>query len=132
MCYESALKSKEYLNWDSFAKDLKKKLNEKELIIKQLESKYKSLVTQTNQIKKTFFNHMNIIISQKNAEIQSKIKDNKINNIPSNNENELQKIKDLFENGKIKYNNLISENKNLQSKLENSIDEIKKKRKNMK
>jgi hypothetical protein len=28
MCYESALKSKEYLNWDSFAKDLKKKLNE--------------------------------------------------------------------------------------------------------
>ncbi len=129
MCYESALKSKEYTNWDSFVKDLKKKLNEKELIIKQLESKYKSLVTQTNQMKKTFFNHMNTMISQKNAEIQNKIKDNKINNISSNNDNELQKLKDLFENEKIKYNNLISENKILQSKLENSIEEIKKKEK---
>lgn len=50
-----ALKSKEYLSWDSFIKDYKKKLNEKDLVIKQLENKYKSLVIQTNQIKKNFF-----------------------------------------------------------------------------
>jgi hypothetical protein len=123
MCYESALKSKEYTNWDSFVKDLKKKLNEKELIIKQLESKYKSLVTQTNQMKKTFFNHMNTMISQKNSEIQNKIKDNKINFNSSHHENEILKLKDLN-------NNLISDNKFLQDeykKLEKKYDLIKNK-----
>ena len=123
MCYECALKSKEYLSWDSFIKDYKKKLNEKDLIIKQLENKYKSLVIQTNQMKKTFFNHMNTMISQKNSEIQNKIKDNKINFNSSHHENEILKLKDLN-------NNLISDNKFLQDeykKLEKKYDLIKNK-----
>ena len=123
MCYECALKSKEYLSWDSFIKDYKKKLNEKDLVIKQLENKYKSLVIQTNQMKKTFFNHMNTMISQKNSEIQNKIKDNKINFNYSHHENEILKLKDLN-------NNLISDNKFLQDeykKLEKKYDLIKNK-----
>ena len=66
---------------------------------------------------------MNTMISQKNSEIQNKIKDNKINFNSSHHENEILKLKDLN-------NNLISDNKFLQDeykKLEKKYDLIKNK-----
>ena len=125
MCYECVLNSKEYQTWDAFSKDIKKKLNEKESIIKQLEDKYKNLVIQTNQLKKTFFTHMNTIISQKNAEMQNKFKENKII-VSTNYETEIQKLKELLETEKNKNNNLINDCKRLQAKFENSVEEFKK------
>ena len=126
MCNEGVLNSKEYQNWDSFSKDLKKKLNEKESIIKQLEGKYKNLVILTNQMKKTFFTHMNTIISLKNSEIQNKLNENRVNTQSNNFEIEIQKLKDLLDSEKIKNNNLITDNKLLQAKFDNSVEEFKK------
>ncbi|MCQ2818304.1 MAG: hypothetical protein MJ252_13640 [archaeon] len=134
ICNENATNPSDYTNWTNFVKEMQKRISEKDKTIEQLESKLQNVIMITNQMKKTYFNHLNLNLVAKNKEIsnlksvnyslESSIKSNVLN------ENEVIKLKKIIDQEKTLTNSYISELKVTQSKLDNVISEKRKLEKN--
>ena len=57
---------KNYQNIENAIDDLKKEISKNKKQINDLDTNYKKLIYNTVIIKKSFFNHMNMVITQKN------------------------------------------------------------------
>jgi chromosome segregation ATPase len=69
LCKERISNGKDYQNIESVFQDLKQEINKYKKQINELDSNYKKLIANTILIKKTFFNHMNMVIAQINSEM---------------------------------------------------------------
>ena len=74
LCQERLSSGKDYKNVDEAFEDLKQEKIKYQKQINDLDSNYKKLLYNTVSIKKTFFHHMNMVITQKNLEM-SKFKE---------------------------------------------------------
>ena len=74
LCKERLTNGKDYKNIENAFQDMKQEINKYKKQINELDANYKKLIYNTNCIKKSFFNHMNMIITQKNIEM-SKFKE---------------------------------------------------------
>jgi len=101
MCRDSISNSLEYQTWNPYIKDLNEKLLEKNNKLNKLENRFQELVIQTQFIKKTYFNHLNSVISNKN---------NEIFNLRQMYEGRLMSVEENLTNEKIKYEALTREN----------------------
>ena len=132
MCSETAINNEQYSNINIFLNEMEKKLTNKETQIKELQEKYKDLVVQTIYIKKVFFNHMNLKISNHN--LNSKINGgngNKavvVNNnyTPQISPSDFQILKNIINEEKLKSNNLLTELNLFKAKYDSLICEMKK------
>ena len=70
LCRERISNSKEYPNIESVFKDMKLEINKSKKQINELDINYKKLISSTMAIKKCFFNHMNMVISQNNLKME--------------------------------------------------------------
>jgi len=64
LCCESALNNEQYSNINIFLNEIENKLSNKDKLLKEIQEKYKDLIIQTTQMKKIFFNHMNLKIAK--------------------------------------------------------------------
>ena len=132
MCSETAINNEQYSNINIFLNEMEKKLTNKETQIKELQEKYKDLVVQTIYMKKVFFNHMNLKISNHN--LNSKINGgngNKavvVNNnyTPQISPSDFQILKNIINEEKLKSNNLLTELNLFKAKYDSLICEMKK------
>jgi chromosome segregation ATPase len=69
LCRERLTTGKDYQNIESVIYDLKQEINKQKRQINELDSNYKKLINNTIFIKKSFFNHMNMVVAQKNSEM---------------------------------------------------------------
>ena len=69
LCRERLTTGKDYQNIESVIYDLKQEINKQKRQINELDSNYKKLINNTICIKKSFFNHMNMVVAQKNSEM---------------------------------------------------------------
>ena len=110
------------------------KLSSKELLLQQIQEKYSDLIIQTTQMKKIFFNHMNLKIANHNLNSKlngGAIRPAPINNYENNNplfpsNNDLQILKNIINEEKLKYNNTLSELNLFKAKYDSLICEMKK------
>ena len=114
LCKERITNSKDMHSTSHFIKELQDKLASKVKIIYQLEKNYQELIYQTNEIKKTFFKHMNAFVEKKNKEIMT---------IKSHYENRAMYAEDV---ASIKYAKDVQE-----QKLQNYIQQLEKKNKDI-
>ena len=70
LCKERITNAKEYQNIESVFIDMKQEINKYKKQINELDINYKKLISNTFFIKKCFFNHMNMIISQNNLKME--------------------------------------------------------------
>ena len=132
MCSETAINNEQYSNINIFLNEMEKKLTNKETQVKELQEKYKDLVVQTIYMKKVFFNHMNLKISNHN--LNSKINGgngNKavvVNNnyTPQISPSDFQILKNIINEEKLKSNNLLTELNLFKAKYDSLICEMKK------
>ena len=109
LCKERALSGKEYLSQVNYIQEIQSKLdNEIKKSIKS-ENNYQDLINQTNIIKKTFMNHMNLIIEKKNIE--------------------KYEIKRYYENKFMSMEDLLSSEKNLNREILSNISSLNEKNK---
>ena len=113
LCNERLTTGKDYQNLESVIKDLKQEINKNKRQIIELDSNYKKLVSNTICIKKSFFNHMNMTIAQKNGEM-AKFKEMQ--------EEKIMYIEDILSEEKLFNKNTIKEQF---TKLNNKIKEYK-------
>ena len=133
MCSEGALNNEQYANINMFLNEMEKKITNKDTLLKQIQEKYTDLIIQTTQMKKIFFNHMNLKIS--NYNLNSKINGGIIKNIDNNNntptfssfpnKNDFQILKNIINEEKLKNNNLLTELNLSKAKYESLICEMK-------
>ena len=135
MCCETALNNEQYSNINMFLNEMDKKITSKDTLLKQIQEKYADLVVQTTQMKKIFFNHMNLKISNHN--LNSKINGGIIRNADINNynptipstfpsKNDFQILKNMINDEKLKNNNLLTELNIFKAKYESLLCDIKK------
>ena len=135
MCCETALNNEQYSNINMFLNEMDKKITSKDTLLKQIQEKYADLVVQTTQMKKIFFNHMNLKISNHN--LNSKINGGIIRNADINNynptipstfpsKNDFQILKNMINDEKLKNNNLLTELNISKAKYESLLCDIKK------
>ena len=135
MCCETALNNEQYSNINMFLNEMDKKITSKDTLLKQIQEKYADLVVQTTQMKKIFFNHMNLKISNHN--LNSKINGGIIRNADNNNynptipstfpsKNDFQILKNMINDEKLKNNNLLTELNISKAKYESLLCDIKK------
>ena len=134
MCCEGALNNEQYSNINNFLNEIGNKLSSKELLLQQFQEKYSDLIIQTTQMKKIFFNHMNLKIANHN--LNSKLNGGAIRLAPINNyennnplfpsNNDLQILKNIINEEKLKYNNTLSELNLFKAKYDSLICEMKK------
>jgi len=113
LCQERLTNGKNYQNLENVILDLKKEISKNKNQINELDTNYKKLINNTVSIKKSFFNHMNMIITRKNLEM-SKFKERQ--------EEKVMYIEDILAAEKIYNKNSINEKF---SKLNNKIKEYK-------
>ena len=113
LCKERITNAKEYQNIESVFKDMKQEINKYKKQINDIDSNYKKLIYNTISIKRSFFNHMNMVIAQKNLEM-SKFKERQ--------EEKVMHIEDLLAAEKIYNKNSVTEKFN---KLNSKIKEYK-------
>ena len=134
MCCEGALNNEQYSNINNFLNEIGNKLSSKELLLQQFQEKYSDLIIQTTQMKKIFFNHMNLKIANHNLNSKlngGAIRPAPINNYENNNplfpsNNDLQILKNIINEEKLKYNNTLSELNLFKAKYDSLICEMKK------
>ena len=130
MCSETAINNEQYSNINIFLNEMEKKLANKETQVKELQEKYKDLVVQTIYMKKVFFNHMNLKISNHN--LNSKINGGNGNKAVNNNytsqisPSDFQILKNIINEEKLKSNNLLTELNLFKAKYDSLICEMKK------
>ncbi len=130
MCSETAINNEQYSNINIFLNEMEKKLTNKETQVKELQEKYKDLVVQTIYMKKVFFNHMNLKISNHN--LNSKINGGNGNKAVNNNytsqisPSDFQILKNIINEEKLKSNNLLTELNLFKAKYDSLICEMKK------
>ena len=113
LCKERISNGKEYKNLDIAFQDMKQEINKYKKQINDLDVNYKKLINNTISIKKGFFNHMNMVISQNNME-KTKFKERQ--------EEKEMYMEDVLSAEKIFNKNSIKEEFN---KLNNRIKEFK-------
>ena len=113
LCIELLSNGKEYQNIENVFKDMKQEINKYKKQISDIDSNYKKLIYNTISIKRSFFNHMNMVIAQKNLEM-SKFKERQ--------EEKVMHMEELLSSEKIYNKNSINEQFN---KLNNKIKEYK-------
>ena len=113
LCKERMTNGKNYQNIENAIDDLKKEISKNKKQINDLDTNYKKLIYNTVIIKKSFFNHMNMVITQKNLEM-SKFKERQ--------EEKVMYIEDILAAEKIYNKNSVNEKFN---KLNNKIKEYK-------
>ena len=134
MCCETALNNEQYSNINMFLNEMDKKITSKDTLLKQIQEKYADLVVQTTQMKKIFFNHMNLKISNHN--LNSKINGGIIRNADNNNynptipstfpsKNDFQILKNMINDEKVKNNNLLTELNLSKAKYESLLCDMK-------
>ena len=134
MCCETALNNEQYSNINMFLNEMDKKITSKDTLLKQIQEKYADLVVQTTQMKKIFFNHMNLKISNHN--LNSKINGGIIRNADNNNynptipstfpsKNDFQILKNIINDEKLKNNNLLNELNLSKAKYESLLCDMK-------
>ena len=134
MCCETALNNEQYSNINMFLNEMDKKITSKDTLLKQIQEKYADLVVQTTQMKKIFFNHMNLKISNHN--LNSKINGGIIRNADINNynptipstfpsKNDFQILKNMINDEKVKNNNLLTELNLSKAKYESLLCDMK-------
>ena len=115
LCKERLSNGKDYKNIENVFQDMKQEISKYKKQINELDLNYKKLIYNTNSIKKSFFNHMNMVISQKNLEM-SKFKEREEEKIMYM--EEILSAEKLFNKNKIneqftKLNNKIKEYKSI-------------------
>ena len=113
LCREYLTNGQNYQNIENVIIDLKKEIAKNKKQITDLDINYKKLINNTVVIKKSFFNHMNMVITQKNLEM-SKFKERQ--------EEKVMYIEDILAAEKIYNKNSVNEKFN---KLNNKIKEYK-------
>ena len=113
LCKERLSNTKEYQNIENVFKDMKQEINKYKKQIYDIDSNYKKLIYNTISIKKSFFNHMNMVITQKNIEM-SKFKERQ--------EEKVMHMEELLSAEKVYNKNSINQQF---SKLNNKIKEYK-------
>lgn len=113
LCMERLSNGKDYQNIENIFKDMKQEIRKYKNQINDMDLNYKKLLYNTNAIKKSFFNHMNMVISQKNVEM-AKFKERQ--------EEKVMHMEELLSAEKIYNKNSINEQFN---KLNNKIKEYK-------
>ena len=133
LCTESALNNEQYTNINIFLNDMETKLSNKDKLLKEIQEKYTELLIQTTQMKKIFFNHMNMKIanSNLNAKINGGTRPSEDPN-PNNNyqkpafsANDYQILKNIINEQRIKYNNLLTEFNLLKAKYDSLLCDMK-------
>ena len=122
LCKESAINNEHFYSINSFLTEIQKKLSNKDLLIQQIQEKYNDLVIQITQMKKVFFNYMNTKISENNFNNYK----NNINGGVGNPGGELQILKSVLNEEKLKYNNVITELNLSKAKYESLLCDKKK------
>lgn len=69
MCQDAGMNSLDYQMWSGFMKELNTKLNKKTEDYSNLQTKYCETLNNLFIIKRTFFNHLNQVISEKNEKL---------------------------------------------------------------
>ena len=113
LCKEHLSNGKDYQNIENVFKDMKQEINKYKKQISDIDSNYKKLIYNTISIKKSFFNHMNMVITQKNIEM-SKFKERQ--------EEKVMHMEELLSAEKVYNKNNINQQF---SKLNNKIKEYK-------
>jgi uncharacterized coiled-coil DUF342 family protein len=113
LCQERLTNGKNYQNIENAIIDLKKEISKNKKQTNDLDTNFKKLIYNTVIIKKSFFNHMNMVITQKNLEM-SKFKERQ--------EEKVMHIEDLLAAEKIYNKNSVTEKFN---KLNSKIKEYK-------
>ena len=70
LCKERISNAKDYQNLENVFKDMKQEINKYKKQMNELDINYKKLISNTISIKKCFFNHMNMIITQNNLKME--------------------------------------------------------------
>ena len=134
MCCEGALNNEQYSNINNFLNEIGNKLSNNDSLLQQIQEKYTNLIIQTTQMKKIFFNHMNLKISNHNLNTKLNngiIRHSPINNYENHNSlfstnNDFQILKNIINEEKLKYNNALSELNIFKAKYDSLICEMKK------
>lgn len=109
VCKDIALNSLDFQGWSKYVKDYQEKIIEKNKLLDKLEGRYNDLITQTTFIKKTFFNHLNNTIDQKNKELSI---------LKEQYENKLMSLEDVLSQEKARVDKFLAEsNKETEAKL---------------
>ena len=130
LCSETARNNEQFSNINMFLNEMENKITNKDTVLKQLNEKYKDLIIQTTQMKKIFFNHMNLKIANHN--LNSKINGG-MPSIPTNDNcspklspSDFQILKNIINEEKLKSNNLLTELNLSKAKYDSLICDIKK------
>ena len=130
LCSETARNNEQFSNINMFLNEMENKITNKDTVLKQLNEKYKDLIIQTTQMKKIFFNHMNLKIANHN--LNSKINGG-MPNIATNDNcspklspSDFQVLKNIINDEKLKSNNLLTELNLAKAKYDSLICDMKK------
>ena len=130
LCCESALNNEQYSNINIFLNEIENKLSNKDKLLKEIQEKYTDLIIQTTQMKKIFFNHMNLKIANHN--LNSKInggarpgEEINYNQKSPFSASDFQILKNIINEQKIKYNNLLTEYNLLKVKYDSLLCDMK-------
>ena len=132
LCTESALNNEQYTNINIFLNEMETKLSNKDKLLKEIQEKYKELIIQTTEIKKVFFNHMNLKIanSNLNSKLNGGVRSSEENNNNFNQKsafspNDFQILKNIINDQRLKYNNLSTEFNLLKAKYDSLLCDMK-------